>query len=98
MPIDRYRVTALHPVAVLSNPHSPNLCAAPRFSPTRFILPSLLPKSFRNLIASRLWGIKRYTLGIAHGQTQIARNSLDNRRRRCRGIIDLPLDDVLPGC
>jgi hypothetical protein len=62
MPIDRYRVTALHPVAVLSNPHSPNLCAAPRFSPTRFILPSLLPKSFRNLIASRLWGIKRYTL------------------------------------
>src|SRR5438105_589187 len=36
------------------HPHSPNGSAAPRFSPTRFILPSFLQRSFRSLIASRL--------------------------------------------
>jgi site-specific recombinase XerD len=36
------------------NLHSRNCTAAPRFSPTRFIPLSLLPESFRNLIASRL--------------------------------------------
>jgi hypothetical protein len=56
-----------HPQAILSpikhpirrtcgayNPHSRGLCAAPRFSPTRFIPPSHLDSLFRNLIASRL--------------------------------------------
>jgi hypothetical protein len=53
-PIDRYRVTALHAIAVLSNPHSRNCTAAPRFSPTRFIPPARLQRSRRNLIASSL--------------------------------------------
>ena len=45
------------------NLHSRNCTAASRFSPTRFIHPSFLRRSFQSLIASRLQGMKRYTLG-----------------------------------
>jgi hypothetical protein len=41
---------------LLSNPHSRSLRAAPRFSPTRFIPPSIRLRLFRDLIASRVWG------------------------------------------
>ena len=44
----------------LYNPHSRSCTAATRFSPTRFIPPLTLSRSSRGLIASRLWGIKRY--------------------------------------
>ncbi len=41
-------------IPVLSNPHSRNVRAAARFSPTRFILPSIRLRLFRDLKASRL--------------------------------------------
>jgi hypothetical protein len=63
-PFYRQSSTPLGAAAVLYNPHSRGLCAAPRFSPTRFIPPSHLIDFFRNLICFQALGIKRYTLGM----------------------------------
>ena len=53
--------------ALYYNPHSRSLAAAPRFSPTRFIPLAILRRYCRDLIATMLWGIKRYTLAGQHG-------------------------------
>src|SRR2546427_6150552 len=51
--------------------------AAPRFSPTRFIPLPLLRRFLWSLIASRLWGIKRYTFG--GGDQRDARRCVERR-------------------
>jgi hypothetical protein len=56
LPFYRYQSAILCAAPALYNPHSRYCAAAQRFSPTRFILPSLLPRLFQNLIASSLWG------------------------------------------
>jgi hypothetical protein len=65
------------------NPHSRSCTAAPRFSPTRFIPPLLLRRCRQDLIASNLWGIKRYTLGcLMEDQTSHSPSDNNSKPRR----------------
>ena len=63
MPIYRYRRATLCAAAVLSNPHSRNVRAASRFSPTRFISLLAPAEMIPQLDYFQALGIKRYTLG-----------------------------------
>jgi hypothetical protein len=48
MPFYRDQSATLCAAALFYNPHSRNCTAAPRFSPTRFILPSLILRPIRS--------------------------------------------------
>jgi ketosteroid isomerase-like protein len=60
--------------------------AAPRFSPTRFNLPSLLSCFLWSLIASSLWGITRYTLGTFRDMIAIRKETKVDKDRIAQNL------------
>ena len=63
IPLYRQQRAALCAVQVLSNPHSRNVRAASRFSPTRFIPLAAPAEMTPQLDYFQALGIKRYTFG-----------------------------------